>query len=111
MLVFWLVLFSVVASIASDVLSSSPPEPSAFHGNGLFVVGVEISPGAYRSNGAAVAGGTCYYERLSASGNTISKQSIPYPMQNASVTIRESDGAFYTSGCRTWRPAPVRQRD
>ena len=84
--------------------ASSSSEPSAFPGNGLFVVGVDIAPGTYRTHGAVVGYELCRYERMAPSGNTIYEEIVPHPQQSAVVTIRESDGAFYTSGCQRWTP-------
>ena len=102
-LAFVLVSIALLVSLLGS-LSSSTTEPSAFPGNGLFIVGAEIAPGTYRSEGAVVPDG-CRFRRLSSAGNTLDSQIIGYGQSSGVfVTIRESDGAFHTSGCYRWIP-------
>lgn len=81
---------------------TSTPEPEpAEYGDGTYLVGSDISPGIYRSQG----GSLCYWERLSGlSGefNDIIANGIEEG--TAIVEIQESDAAFKSQGCGTWTP-------
>lgn len=72
--------------------------------DGTFLVGIEVRPGTWRSDG----GDACYWERLSAtsgdSGDIIENLHNPGPQV---VTIAASDNAFTTQGCGTWHWLPV----
>lgn len=85
-------------------------EPAAAEGsigNGVHVVGVDIEPGTYRTDGPSDdAMGFCYWARLSdTSGEFDSIITNGAPMGPATVTIDPSDGAFDSSGCQPWEPA------
>lgn len=45
-------------------VTQGPPPPAAQFGDGLYLVGTDITPGEYRSDGPG-AGGQCYWARLS----------------------------------------------
>jgi hypothetical protein len=66
---------------------------------GTYMVGKDIKPGRYRSNGSD----TCYWARLKGvSGETddiIANSISPGPQV---VVIKRSDVAFMTSGCGRW---------
>lgn len=97
--------------------------PMSDFGNGTYVVGTDILPGSYETAGSAadgffiilpgsyrMAGPTagainiCYWARLKDTsgdfGTIIADNVSPGP---TTVTISPSDGAFQTSGCRTWQ--------
>ncbi|MGW6889148.1 hypothetical protein [Streptomyces chartreusis] len=74
-------------------------------GDGTYVVGKDIKPGTYRTEGPAdTAIPNCYWARLRgtsgefneiiANGNTAGP---------TTVTISANDKAFQTTGCKTWK--------
>jgi hypothetical protein len=67
--------------------------------NGIFIVGTDIDPGTYRTNGAS----GCYYARLSgftgSMDDTLANEDTDAP---AIVTILPTDRGFKSSGCGTW---------
>lgn len=71
-------------------------------GDGVFLVGEDVKPGTYRTQGSAGLG--CYWARLSGtSGNfdeIITNGNAEGP---TTVTIAKSDKAFETSGCQEWK--------
>jgi len=66
---------------------------NTFAGNGLYVVGVDIEPGRYRSDGGA----NCYWSRLNASGDDIIDNHIG--SGPTVVTVQPSDGILEVSRC------------
>jgi hypothetical protein len=68
-------------------------------GDGMFIVGTDITPGTYRNTGAQ----GCYYARLSGFGNTvddiIANNNVDTP---TIVTIASTDAGFQSVGCGTW---------
>ncbi|MDQ1105439.1 hypothetical protein [Nocardioides zeae] len=72
---------------------------NTFDGDGIYVVGDDIQPGTYRSEG----GDYCYWERLSGlSGefdDLIANDNVTGP---AIVSISPGDAAFSTNRCGTW---------
>lgn len=73
-------------------------EENTIPGDGVFLVGEDIEPGTYASEG----GTNCYWARLSStSGNDILANGLPGGP--VTVTISESDAAFETSHCGEWR--------
>jgi hypothetical protein len=85
------------ATWTSD-LSAVTKSPTSF-GDGDFIVGTDIQPGSYRSDGS----GSCYYARLQGFGHSISdiiaNNNATGP---AVVTIAPGDKGFESSGCGTW---------
>lgn len=79
-------------------LSQITPSKTSF-GDGMFIVGTDITPGTYRSTGAQ----GCYYARLKGFGNTtddiIANNLTDTP---AIVTISSRDKGFQSNGCGTW---------
>jgi len=71
-------------------------------GSGTFIVGTDIDPGTYRTDGAA----GCYWARLSGFGGTLNEINandfVPDPVPSL-VTIRASDRGFLSSRCGQWR--------
>ncbi len=52
-------------------ITQGPPPPAAQFGDGLYLVGTDITPGEYKSDGPT-AGGHCYWARLNnSSGDDI----------------------------------------
>lgn len=96
-----LIVLIVAAWLA--VLNPDPPQPrSTIPGDGVFVVGVDITPGAYRTIGPV--GGTCLWARYR--DGSAEAQSDPLDQDvaygPAVVTIQPTDGLFETAGCETW---------
>jgi hypothetical protein len=85
------------ATWTSD-LSAITNSPTSF-GDGDFIVGTDIQPGSYRSNGP----GGCYYARLSGFSHElpdiIANDNAQGP---AVVTVAPGDKGFESSGCGTW---------
>lgn len=78
--------------------SRSPPD--ADFGEGMFLVGGEVSPGTWRSNGT---GTSCYWERLRGfSGESADRIANDFGAAPAVVVIAPSDAGFVSSGCGTW---------
>jgi hypothetical protein len=50
-------------------VTQGPPPPAAQFGDGLYLVGTDITPGEYKTDGPA-AGGHCYWARLGDTGGT-----------------------------------------
>ncbi|MDQ0605278.1 hypothetical protein QF037_009623 [Streptomyces canus] len=74
-------------------------------GDGTYVVGEDIKPGTYRTDGpddSVVS--NCYWARLSGTSGEfdeiIANSNTAGP---ATVTISASDAAFQTTGCKTWK--------
>jgi hypothetical protein len=71
-------------------------------GPGTFVVGDQLAPGRWRSDG----GDLCYWERLSGLGGgldeLVDSAGVPGPTE---VVLAPTDVAFSSFGCGTWRPA------
>ena len=78
-------------------------DPVDLFGPGTYLVGTDIQSGTYRTTGPSHSGGSCYWSRLTdTSGDvdtTITDGSGQGP---TTVTIKESDRAFSTSGCTQW---------
>jgi Bacterial Ig-like domain (group 2) len=67
---------------------------------GAFIVGTDIAPGTWRSDGT---GTSCYWARLSGFGGTISEIiANNFGAAPAIVTIQPSDVGFTSSRCGTW---------
>jgi hypothetical protein len=78
----------------------APPAPTTtMDHDGTYKVGTDIVPGAYSSAGP-VGSGTCYWKRVSSSGdiidNALSKKAQV-------VQIDPSDASFKTNGCQPWQ--------
>ena len=68
-------------------------------GDGMFIVGTDITPGTYRNTGAV----GCYYARLRGFGNTLDDIIANNDVDTATiVTIAASDKGFQSNGCGTW---------
>jgi hypothetical protein len=71
--------------------------------DGTYTVGVEINPGKYKTTTPAK---DCYWERTSASGETISNDFVNFAPTGATVTIRDTDAGFVSERCGTWKRVP-----
>jgi hypothetical protein len=80
-------------------LSPVTTSPVAPFGDGTFIVGTDVAPGLWRSQG----GTSCYWERLRGFGGTLDDITAN---ENAGasglVQISESDKGFSSSRCGTW---------
>jgi hypothetical protein len=72
---------------------------NTFAGDGTFVVGTDVQPGLYRSEG----GPKCYWARLNASGDDIIDNELA--SGPAVLTIQPSDGLIKTSRCAPFTKA------
>lgn len=74
-------------------------DPNAPFGEGIYVVGRDVSPGTWRTE----AGDRCYLARLSGFGRTIDDIiTNDNPRGSVIVTIDASDAGFEASGCGQW---------
>jgi hypothetical protein len=88
--------YFLVLMILSMILSDCTKYKSSF-GDGTWVIGKDISPGTYRSQG----GKSCYWERLSGfGGNNILTNG--FGDTRPVVTISPKDKGFKTENCGTW---------
>lgn len=106
-------LSGVTTSGDSESPGQSGIEPSSFEGDGLYTVGVDITPGHYVSSGAVAKhenNGLCEYARLHTreagmlSGNVRARHAVGIGEGQAWVFITAYDGAFSTTNCGRWRP-------
>ncbi|UIX29555.1 hypothetical protein [Streptomyces sp. GQFP] len=92
---------------ATDNTASAAGKVSSgeFPGDGTYVVGNDIKPGTYRSEGPQ--GGliaSCYWARLSSTSGEL-KDIIANNATSGqtTVTIAATDKAFNTTGCKAWK--------
>jgi hypothetical protein len=81
------------------------PKGATIPGEGTFVVGSDIKAGTYKTAGAEESViPNCYWARLKGTSGTF-KDIITNSNSDGptTVTISSSDGAFKTSGCKTWK--------
>ncbi|UGQ13745.1 hypothetical protein LO772_09175 [Yinghuangia sp. ASG 101] len=99
-----------VASSAPPAAPTTPPAPAptsagpktSFDGDGTYLVGTDIAPGTYRSDG----GSLCYWERRSdTSGEFAGLITNDVAQGPTVVTIAKTDKAFKTQGCADWTKA------
>ncbi|MGH3780630.1 MAG: hypothetical protein ACRDRO_08360 [Pseudonocardiaceae bacterium] len=91
-----------------DLVGRQPAHPSGpltTFEDGTYQVGIaagDVPAGTYRTTGST-EGMSCYWARTKATTDTpdtvIASGYAPGP---ATVTIKDSDGAFVTSGCARW---------
>jgi hypothetical protein len=77
-----------------------PPPAGEIFGDGVWIVGVDISAGTYRTDASP---GLCYGARLSGFGGTLDEiiaNEVGY--EPLIVTIEASDAGFESDGCRLW---------
>lgn len=68
-------------------------------GDGVFIVGTDISPGTYKSSG----GSTCYYARLGGFGGQLEDIIANENTESSAiVTIAAGDKGFKSSRCGAW---------
>lgn len=84
----------------SRVTGPSRSNPDADFGEGMFMVGGEVSPGTWRSNGTGTG---CYWERLRGfSGESADRITNDFGDAPAIVTIAPTDVGFVSSRCGDW---------
>lgn len=84
------------AQVTGPITSSQ----TAPFGPGTFIVGTDIAPGTWRSDGT---GSSCYWERLGGfSGLSADLLANQFGSAPAQVTITPIDQGFASSGCGTW---------
>ena len=83
-----------------QVVGPITTSPTAQFGEGTYIVGTDISPGTWQSNGTGTG---CYWERLSGFGGT-SAETIAnfFGSAPAVVTIGSTDRGFISRRCGTW---------
>ncbi|MGH3717621.1 MAG: hypothetical protein ACRDRI_02065 [Pseudonocardiaceae bacterium] len=87
---------------AAFVLLLAMSGPATTFGDGIHIVGADIFPGTYRTTGPTPGGSGCDWKRLKEiDGNPDSI--IERNPEKFTVVILDSDRAFETSGCNTWR--------
>jgi hypothetical protein len=79
--------------------SSEGPDQGTIPGDGTFIVGEDIQPGTYETEGSE----SCYWERLSGTSGTMDDViTNGLPTGPTTITISPSDEAFLTEGCSEW---------
>jgi hypothetical protein len=82
---------------------TTPAGPLTTFGEGVWEVGVDIVPGKYKTGGDDGGVMGCYYARKKtgddSSGDILGQDYSHGPI---TVTIKDSDGYFDTSGCQDW---------
>ena len=74
-------------------------DPDATIGEGTHLVGIDIEPGTYATDGTE----SCYWERMSGTSGTFDDIiSNNFGGGRQVVTIEESDVAFESTRCGTW---------
>lgn len=90
---------AMAAREAAVGIAEATAAANTVSGNGTFLVGTDIQPGTYRSDG----GSLCYWARLSGLsgglGDIISNSISP---GQQFVEVRASDAAFQSNGCGAW---------
>ncbi|WP_405739819.1 hypothetical protein OG885_38055 [Streptomyces sp. NBC_00028] len=92
-------------AIASDQPSADKVPSDGIPGDGTYVVGSDIKPGTYRSDGPQGGQTTsCYWARLSGtSGEAKDIIANEGTSGQTTVTIAATDKAFTTMGCKPWK--------
>jgi len=83
----------------SSDLSAVTTDPAASFVGGMFIVGVDIAPGTWQSDGS----GTCYWSRLAGfSGTGADIIANDFGGGPSVVEIASTDEGFTSNGCGTW---------
>ena len=101
------VTVTVTAAAAAPAPAADTPASGAqtSFDNGTFIVGTDIAPGTYRTAGPADPSlPLCAYERMKdTSGDLVEANLGGGSTQGpAVVTIKKTDAAFQSVGCKTW---------
>lgn len=90
---------TATATPTPEPTATPTPGPRTEFGNGTHIVGTDIAPGTYRSNGED----GCYWARLSGFGGTTSEIiANSFARGPQVVTILPSDAGFESSRCGRW---------
>ena len=96
--------FSQLCGTWTQQTQASTPRTS--FGDGSYEVGVDITPGTYRTSGPTAGMPVCSYARLRTAGASYADTSQVLQLENvmgpAVVTIQPSDGGFFSQLCGTW---------
>ena len=85
---------------APKTVTAPPPGPaSVMTEDGIYLVGVDIKPGTYKSG----PDGDCYWARLKNTEGDLDSIIANHNGGNSVVTIRKTDKAFETSRCGEWK--------
>ncbi|MEU4698572.1 hypothetical protein [Nonomuraea dietziae] len=88
---------------AGQPSGGQPPEGGLPPGIGIQVVGTDIQPGTYRTDGPSPGMPLCYWARLKGTGGDPSEViTSGLPSGPATVTIEATDKAFQSGGCKPW---------
>lgn len=91
--------FTAVREPEQATPDNESSEQNTIPGDGTFIVGEDIQPGTYETEGSEY----CYWERLSGTSGTMDDViANGVPTGPAIVTISPSDEAFSTEGCSGW---------
>jgi hypothetical protein len=89
-------------TVTDTVTATPPPGPKAEFTDGLFLVGVDVQPGTYRTEGPnGTNAGGCYWSRSDARGDLIQNGVVN---EQGSVTVRKGE-RIDSAGCLLWRRA------
>lgn len=91
------------AAVPASQPPAHPTSGTSMAGNGLYVVGLDIQPGLYHTQGydPAFYTGQCYYALLRSTSTTdiIDNNIVTGP---ATITIGGNVRAVHLSGCQPW---------
>lgn len=91
--------FTAVQEPEQATPGSESSEQNTIPGDGTFIVGEDIQPGTYETEGSEY----CYWERLSGTSGTFDDIiANGVPTGPSIITISPSDEAFLTEGCSEW---------
>lgn len=94
---------AAVATVALAAAGTASAAATTLPGDGTFLVGVDIEPGLYVTNGPSGDIMGCWAERLSGlSGEYDDTIDSTYEHGRVVVDIAPTDVAFRTSDCQTW---------
>jgi hypothetical protein len=86
-------------TITSTVTAKPPSGPLAEFGDGLFLIGVDVQPGTYKTDGPDGSNsGGCYWSRTDTRGTVIQNDVINEP---GSVTVKKGE-RMDSAGCLPW---------
>ena len=91
----------VVKTVPGPVKTVTAPPAAAAAAiteDGVYLVGVDIKPGQYKSGPES----DCYWARLSNTNGDLDSIIANHNGGNSVVTIKRTDKAFETSGCGSW---------
>jgi hypothetical protein len=96
------------AGPAASPATGSAVLPAGQIGPGEWLVGTDVQPGTYRSDGPAEPGGYCMWSRKDAAGagplDNIIASDGSYDAGQMLVTIAATDVVFRTRGCAPFQP-------